>query len=73
MLPISNLTAISDEIILLELIPDQSNIPEDPSDHKFTWTVKSYNERNMKIKVIFNKHEYISAGVERDIFKATIL
>ena len=49
----SNLTAITDEIIELELIPDYSNLPSDPSEHKFSWKVIEFGEKNMEIKVSF--------------------
>ena len=47
----SNLTAINDEIIELELIPDVSNLPNEPAEHRFSWEVIDFTEDKMAIKV----------------------
>ena len=44
---------MTNEILQLELIPDASNLPDDPSDHDFTWVVSDFTESNLEIKVTF--------------------
>lgn len=56
----------------LELIPDSSNLSDDPAHHDFSWIVSNFTESSMGIKVTFAYHEYISAGTSRDVMKATI-
>ena len=46
---IEDLTLIDDKALKIELIPDESNIIEDLEDIKFTWDVKEFHPRSMKI------------------------
>lgn len=59
----ANLTAINDDVIKLELLPSLENLASDPDEHKFTWSVTSFSERKLEIKVSFHQHEFISAGI----------
>ena len=68
----ADVAAITNEVLQLDLIPDQSNYLDDPSQHKFSWKVISFANNTMEIKVTFDQHEYISAGAARDQLKATI-
>ena len=46
---IEDLTLIDAKALKIELIPDESNIIEDLDDIKFTWDVKEFHPRSMKI------------------------
>lgn len=53
-------------------MPDESNYITDPSVLDFTWEAISFEERIMQIQVTFAKPSYISGGLNRDRFKATV-
>ena len=50
----ASLSAITNEIIELELIPDQSNFSYDPAEHTYSWKLTEFSEENMEIKVTFD-------------------
>ena len=44
-----NITEINNDVFLLKLVIDESNIFDDKNDAYFTWYVESYSEYRMNI------------------------
>ena len=61
-----------DDALLLELVLHETSLVDDSSVLAFTWTMQSFEEYKMKIKVTFDKPEYISSGLDRDLWIVTI-
>ena len=73
MIIVEELSQFTDSVLELTLEPNEFNIIEEPEiDLAFTWEALSFSEREMTIQVTFAKPSFISAGVNRDDFTATV-
>ena len=57
----------------LEVAPDITNELQAPELQKFTWEVVSFSESGMSIQMTFDDPAFVSAGLSKDILKATVL
>ena len=62
-----NITKINEDVLTISLAIDESNFVEDEANLDFSWYVESFQEFRMKILIVFEKPEYISAGVTKDM------
>jgi len=70
---VEDLTSFSVLNIGLEVLPNESNEQEDVSKFDFTWVATEFKERSMTIQITFIEPEYISAGLNRDTMRMSIL
>ena len=49
MILIDDLSLFTDKALKIELIPDESNAFDDPSDLKFEWSVVEFKARSIKL------------------------
>ena len=72
MTKVEDLSQLNQTVLELILELDESNFIEDPSLVDFTWEVISFEERLLVIQVTFARPSYISSGLSRDRFRATV-
>ena len=70
---VEDLTSFTDANVIIEVLPDESNDQDDASKFDLTWVATEFNERSMTIQITFLTPAYISAGLNRDSVRMTVL
>ena len=66
---VKDLSLINSSVLHLEIIPDDSNISDDPEAFDFDWALIEQKMRYIKIKIDWKYAFQISAGLQRDKLK----
>ena len=70
---ITDLGSINAEVLVIALLPDESNEFEDPADISLTWQVTEFSPRSMKIQIEWQNIYQVSSGSQRDYLNVTVI